>query len=167
MHIGIQNWIVRIHLSSTNESTWTSSTGRTSRSRSGRAIERVPRGCSTIGVQKGVVSIRTRSRDKEPTTGATGGDTRSRRGSTSARVGSGGETVHRKCARLGVISVMESEVVKGGRVVSVDNQSDLRRLGMERLRERLVKFPLHFMVEGGVGGGNKLINVGFAGKGEF
>ena len=46
---------------------------------------------------------------------------------------------------------MESEVVKGGRVVSVDNQSDLRRLGMERLRERLIKFPLHFMVEGGRG----------------
>ena len=90
MNIGMQNWIVRIHLSSTNESTWTSSTGRTSRSRSGRAIERVPRGCSTIGVQKGVVSIRTRSRDKEPTTGSTGGNTRSRRGSTSARVGSGG-----------------------------------------------------------------------------
>ncbi len=70
----------------------------------------------------------------------------------------------RTCAGLGGIV---RKIVKGYRVEAMDNKSNLRSLGMERLRERLIKLPLHFMVEGGVGGGNKLINVGFAGKGEF
>ena len=75
-----------------------------------------------------------------------------------------GASAGRTCAGLGGIV---RKIVKGYRVEAMDNKSTLRSLGMERLRERLIKIPLHFMVEGGVGGGNKLINVGFAGKGEF
>ncbi len=108
--------------------------------------------------------IRTSSRDKETTAGSTGGGTRSRRGRPSTRAGSGSKSVLRRSTGLGAI---ERKIVKCDRVEAVDNKSNLRRLGMERLRERLIKFPLHFMVEGGGGGGNKLINVGFAGKGEF
>ncbi len=65
------------------------------------------------------------------------------------------------------MGAIERKIVKCDRVEAVDNKSNLRRLGMERLRERLIKIPLHFMVEGGVGGGNKIILIGFGSKSEF
>ena len=91
----MQNWIVRIHLSSTNESTWASSTGRTTRSRSGRTNERVPRGCSTSRMQDGIVSIRMRSRDKSTGFGSTGAGTRSRGSRTPTGVPHGRRTINR------------------------------------------------------------------------
>ena len=77
----------------------------------------------------------------------------------------------RGCARIRRTSENKSgvvrKIVKGYRVEAMDNKSNLRGLGMERLRESLIKTPLPFVVKGGVGGGDKLINIGFAGKGEF
>ena len=64
---------------------------------------------------------------------------------------------------MGVVS----KFVKCNRVEALDSESKLRGLGMERFRKSRIKTLLHFMMVGGVGGGNKIILIGFGSKSEF
>ncbi len=61
---------------------------------------------------------------------------------------SAGRTRDPRTAGLGGIV---RKIVKGYRVEAMDNKSNLRGLGMERLRESLIKTPLPFVVKGGEG----------------